>query len=175
MPLTSLNFDVSLGWTTATAVTGFDNRTESDQLTFAAESTLANSSLAFWNQNNAQQVTINAAGTADIDCYAFTNLSGGSVTSTTAALGLVVMPSGGHVTITPGATNPLYWFFNGTSTATTAGIVAYNGGCLLNCKPGSDTGTTVVDATHRNLRLTNGGSASITVTVAVILASPSTN
>lgn len=171
MPLTALNFDAAVGWTQTGVNANFSPPTETNAQAFAAEASLPSSgSVSFWNQANAQALTLNPGGTGTVDCYVFTNLAGGAVTAT-AAMGIAVFPVGGDVTVAPGASNPLYWFFNGASTATTAGITAPNNGFLAYCKPGSDTGTTAINATTRNLLFTNGsGSNTTTVTICLIEA-----
>src|SRR5690349_18775306 len=113
MPLSQLNLDVTLGWQMFTAITGFQPRTQNDSGSFAAEATITDS-LARWNQVQAQYYTINPGATQEVDLYAFTNLTSGSVTAT-AALGIALFVTGGDVTISPGGTNPLNWFFNGGS------------------------------------------------------------
>lgn len=170
MPLTALQFDVQTAWSqTGNSTTAFTPPEQADQENFAAESTFANG-LSFWNQLNAQSVTLLPNTSQDIDCYAFTNLCNGAVTAT-AALGVALYPVGGNVTITPGGSNPLNWFFNGSSTATTAGLIAYNNGVFVNSLPGSDTGTVAISPTSRTLRLTNGnGSATVTTAVCVVEA-----
>ena len=167
MPLNNLNFDASLQWETQTSITGFNPRIQDGSEVFSAESTLPSGSVSFWNQLNAVQLTLNPNTSSTLDCYSFTNLSAGAVTAT-AALGLLILPTGGDVTVTPGASNPLNWFFHGASTGTTAGVVVPRSGFLGISLPGSDTGSMSVNATTRNLLFINGhGSNTATVTVCV--------
>jgi len=59
---------------------------------------------------------------------------------------------GNEITISPGASNPLQWFFGGT----TQSIVVPAGGLFVYSGDGATTGT-VVDATHKTIKITATG------------------
>lgn len=101
----------------------------------------------------------------EFDLYSFTNAIGEAVTAGH-ALSLLVLPTGGASTcmLAPGSTNGLAWMLGGTSPTYTVPI----NGQLFYCEDPAGPGQ-VIDSTHRNLRITNGGAGTLTVTVVAVL------
>lgn len=96
-----------------------------------------------------------ASGTQTIDWTAITRyLYDTAVYSK--ALGILVMPTGSDVKVEPGASNPLTWFFGGT----TPSITIPDGGMFLFALKNSSAGQTV-DATHCTHKFTNTGATAL--------------
>lgn len=102
----------------------------------------------------------------EFDISSFTNLVGETVT-TGHVLSLMITPTGTGATcvLSPGASNGLTWFFGGTSPTLTIPI----GGVEVHSDSPTGPGT-VVDSTHKTLRITNGGSANLTASVVIVLS-----
>jgi hypothetical protein len=107
-------------------------------------------------------MTLAGSGSQTIDLTSLTN----TVYETFSlghALTILVLPTGNSVTLTPGGTNGLAWFFGGTSPS----ITIPAGGCLLFSEPVAGPGH-VVDGTHKTLTFTNASGAAATVQVLVV-------
>ncbi len=111
-----------------------------------------------FNSVFAAEYSIAAAGTQTVDFFAaFTDLLGNSV-SLTKAIALLVLATGSGVIVEPKpATNPLVWFYSGTSPQIT---IHAGGGFLF-----FDGATRTIDATHRNILFTETGGATLTLDV----------
>jgi hypothetical protein len=109
--------------------------------------------------------TILAAGTQAVDFYSFTNLVGETVTATK-IYGVLVKVTGADsaIKVEPHGTNPLTWFFAGTSPSITIPGSATGGVFLF-----SEGGTEALSTTVRQWLLTNTGSESATVDVAALV------
>lgn len=103
----------------------------------------------------------------EFDLHSFTNLVGESVTAGH-ALGIILYFSGPSsiLTLTPGSSNGLTWFFSGTTPA--INLPGGKGGVFAACTDPAGTGQ-VIDSTDKTLRITNTGTSTLSVTVAVLL------
>jgi len=124
------------------------------------------------NQLQSNEYTLTTSATQTIDLYAtFTDLAGNAGLQATKVYGflITVVGTNGGLTIEPGASNALTWFFGGTApTVTIPYGLAAAPGCLMFFQPTAQ----VLDATHRNLKFTNtSGSASITFKITFLLGS----
>lgn len=137
---------------------GFGNTTEGpDQISFS----LSGVNIVTFNQLAALKYTIAASGSQNIDLTSLNNLVCESF-SLGHALTIMILPTGGSITLTPGASNGLDWFMGSTSAIT---ITA--GGCLAYSEPTAGPGT-VVSGPHKVLTLTNNGGTTTTVTLAIL-------
>lgn len=142
MALTLSNINAEIGWTQTKANTGYSTvRQGPDKLV----GTLA-PAVATYNELLAVQGTLAASASATIDLYSITNLLGEAKTLTK-AVGIMVKATTTNMKIEPGASNPVTWFFGGTSPS----ISIKAGGFFLL----GDGGTAVLSATDRNLKITN--------------------
>lgn len=146
MPLSSVSYVASCGWSQVNGTnTGFNPASESDSMSF----TLGGVSIATWNQLFADYVTLAPSASVDLDLTSVSNL----VCETFAfahVLAIMVQPSGADITLGPGASNGLQWFFGSTSDT----IQIDNGGVMMWSNGVSATGD-VVNGTHKILTLTN--------------------
>jgi hypothetical protein len=109
--------------------------------------------------------TILAAGTQAVDFYSFTDLAGNAVTATKIyGVLIVVTGAGSSVKVEPHGTNPLTWFFAGTTPSITIPGSATPGGMFLF----SEGGTEVLSATVRQWLLTCAGATATVDVVAVV-------
>lgn len=121
----------------------------------------------------AEFVAVPAGATVDFDFFDFVNLiyeeSGLSRIWTLLILpevdenGTVGGTADASIEIKPGATNPLTWFFRGTDPRISLPV---NGVFLYSL--GADADGQSVDATHRNIRITNTGDDNLIVTVGAL-------
>lgn len=147
MPLISANFVTSTNWSFSnTTPTPFAAASESDSLA----NTLSSLNFTIWNQAYVASLSIAAAGTSTIDLTSLTNLVAETFTFAHVK-SLYVLPSGSNVTIGPGASNPLQWFFDDT----TATITIKDGGMFMFSDSGAAVTGTVVSGTHKTLTMTN--------------------
>lgn len=161
--LTQLTLSASMQWTLSKANTGFastkqgsDNSTYSNTLT----------SFGTWTELYAQEFSIaSGGGFNEFDLSSFTNLVGVAVTAGH-ILAIEIIPTGTNAQclFAPGTTNGLTWFFGGTTPTLTLKI---NGTFFWSDDP-AGTGT-VIDSTHKTLRLTNNGSGTLTAVVTAIV------
>ena len=164
MPLTQVNLSASVSWALARAVTGFADVTHGpDAKSFSLNALDPD----VWNEVFGAQYTIAAAGTQAVDLRTFTDFAGTSVTADKALAVIVLVEGAGadRLNVLPHGTDGLQWFFGGT----TEGVDIPGGGMLMFSEGADSTGTTV-DATHRQLLLTNNGAADLVVTVVAILS-----
>jgi hypothetical protein len=112
------------------------------------------------------EYTILAAGTQTVDLSSFTTLLFQAVTTANKVLGFIVKATGdtGVLKIEPGASNPLTWFFGGTTPSISLECGA-SGCCLMLMDGVAET----VDGTHKTILLTNTGAATITVSLEIIV------
>lgn len=159
MPATVAAIAAALSWSLEKTNTGFAVASQKGQLSYSVSPAVAT-----YNQVFAARYTIAAAATQAVDFYSFTNLAGEVVTATKIyAVMVKVTGASSAVKVEPHGTNPLTWFFAGTSPSFTL--------------PGSTTGavflfsegaTEVLSATVRQWLLTNTGGASATVDVVAL-------
>ncbi len=148
MALSDLQLTLALSATLTKSITGFaDDVQGPNELTF----TLAGIDLTTFSKLLAADYSIAAAAHVDYDLFSFTDLQNLS-TSMTTVLAVIVAPTAGDIVLSPGGSNPLTWFFSGTTPA----VKCYENGVFLLCEAVAAVGQTV-DATHRNLTLTNNG------------------
>lgn len=103
--------------------------------------------------------TLAASAATTIDLYSFTDQLGQSI-AMVRVYALVVKTATDTLKIEPGSSNPLNWFFGGTTPSVT--IPA--GGGMTFYQPTAAT----VSSTVRNIKLTNTGSATLTYDIAII-------
>jgi hypothetical protein len=101
----------------------------------------------------------------EFDLSTFTSLAAEAATSGH-ILGIVIGNSGvvgsSQCTLATGSSNGLVWFLGGAITMRINGFFVFTG------PPTGDVGQ-VIDSTHKTLRITNGGTAATTVSVAAIV------
>lgn len=141
------------------ANTGFANTTVSNT---SIPFSLTGLNVSTFNQAFAAQYAITSSGSQTIDLTSLTNLVSESF-SFGHALTIIVTTTGGQITLSPGASNPLTWFFGGTSPTIT--ITA--GGMFCYSEPVTGPGT-VVSSSHKTLTLTNNGGTTSTVTIGIL-------
>jgi hypothetical protein len=163
MPLQNVNLTVNLPWTqSATIAGGFQPVTQGpDSQNFS----LFNINVATYNQLYTASYTLAASATQTIDLTSLTNLVGESI-DYTQALSILVLPVGSQCTLKPGATNPLTWFFGGS----TQSIIIPDSGMFAFSCPATGSGATV-SGTAKTLELINSGATSLVVDITIIGAS----
>lgn len=157
MPLTLANISAGLAWTLTKTVTGFNAITDSDSSTFSLTPNVST-----FTEPLTAQYTLAASGTQVVDLRSFTDKLGTAVTATK-ALALLILVTGAaadKLNVKPDASDGLVWPFENVGY----GVNIPGGGCLLFSEGASSAGFTI-DGTHKELLLTNTGSASLTVTV----------
>ena len=160
MALSSLTLNAQFSWVFTRLPAGFKNAQQGPQSkAFNWTPTVPGAV----NQAYIGTVTLAAAATTTIDLQSFTNLIFEAPTLDKVNCLFVVVKAttagqtGGRLTIEPGAVNPLVWFWG-------AGQLSLNSaGCLAH----KDDTPTTVDATHRTLKLTNQGTQSIDIFIAI--------
>lgn len=162
--LSQLTLNATIGWLLSKAVTGFSNTVQyQDSLAFNNSSL----TLTTWTEVSVQTYTIASAGTQVVDLRSFTDPIGNSVTGTK-AMALVIAVTGAvgdRLNVAPNASNGLVWPFHDASSS----VDIPGGGFLLFSEGASSTGTTI-DGTHKQLLLTNNGSASLTVNLVALVS-----
>ena len=155
MSVTSSGITGSLGWSLSRSNTGFGGVSQGDSVSAAV-----NLDASIYNSVFAAEYTLAASGTQSIDLKNFVDLAFETHTTTDKVIGIMVSVTGAPITIAPGASNGLVWFWTGTSP-----IVTIKAGGFLVF---SDGAATTVDATHKTLTLTNL-SASVVATVRIAI------
>ena len=155
MSVTSSGITGSFGWSLSRSNTGFGGVSQGDSVSAAV-----NLDASLYNSVFAAEYTLAASGTQSIDLKNFVDLAFETHTTTDKVIGIMVSVTGAPITIAPGASNGLVWFWTGTSP-----IVTIKAGGFLVF---SDGAATTVDATHKTLTLTNL-SASVVATVRIAI------
>lgn len=162
MPLTSAVLRAVANWDIYKTNTGFKKTRVRDSL---AGSYTAD--VATYNQALVAQYSIAASGTQTIDLNSFTNLATESVTATKfkgILLKATATVTGGQLQIEPGASDPFPLGFSGTTPALTLDVGTGGADFLIR------NGTTMtVSGTVKNIKLSNPGSQTITVSVFALL------
>lgn len=154
MPLTAADIVASLGWAFSLAQSPFQPRKQGPDQTLTYTPNAVD--LTIWDNILASTFTLNPGTSQTIDLGAsFTNLNG-EISTPTKVLGLYLAPIGGDVTIAPGPTDGLEWFFNNAAGDSTAGLKAFSNGVALLFGDGADTTGTTIGAANRYLVLING-------------------
>src|SRR5579885_880511 len=159
MPLTNVSLVAQVSWALSRTNPPFGNSTEGPDTEFFS---LNGISTTTFNQLAANQYTITSSSTTNIDLTSLTNLLYESF-SFGHVLSIMVLPTGDQVTLAPGASNGLVWFFGSSSQS----ITIPAGGCFVFSLPPSASGQ-VVNSTHKILSLTASGAGSSTVTVVIL-------
>lgn len=161
MPLESVSTACSIVWEMFKTVSGFENLTQGPN----NKSFKQNPDTATWNQLYAAVHSLaSGGGTTTINFRSFTNAVGESVTTTNGILELYISVSGAgsSVDVEPGASDGLTWFMGGPITLVDGSAFKF-----------AQTTSQTVDATHKNITLTNnGGSGTASVTVVAIVKTP---
>ena len=159
MPLTAASFNTVLAWTQSKTNPAAGNTNQGpDSQSF----NLGGLTVATFNQLYVATFTLAASASQTIDVTSLTNLIGESF-SFGHTLTLLILPTGSQCTVQPGGTNPLQWFFGGT----TQSITVTAGGMLAYSEPVAGPGA-VVSSSHKTLELTNSGVTSLTVTLVLL-------
>lgn len=115
---------------------------------------------ATYNEVYAVQGTLAASATTTLNLNSFTNLIGQSVNATK-GIGFIIRATDANLKIEPGATNPLGWWWGGT----TPSITIKAGGFFLI----GDGSVATISGAACNLKITNlSGSVTATYTVAFL-------
>lgn len=159
MSLTASAISLSGSWTQTKTNGAFGISTQGpDSLSYQAAPSIVTYSELFLNS-----YTIAAAGTQVLDFRSFTNTLGTSVTATkiiAILLKATATVTGAKMKIEPDATDGLTWFFGGTGPYIEL-EVGTDGACLAISEGVAQT----VDATHKELLVTNSGTQSLTLYV----------
>lgn len=161
---TQVSINASLSWALSKSITGFQSATQGQDSVSFTNSALA---VATWTEIFAAQYVIATTGTQVVDLRSFTDFLANSVTGTK-AMALIIAVTGAatdKLNVKPNASNGLVWPFHDASSS----IDIPGGGCNLFSEGASSTGTTI-DGTHKQLLLTNNGSADLTVTIAALVS-----
>lgn len=141
MPLSGSSYLAGMGWRHTRQNDGFLNSIQGpDSLASSSDDTGADAVFA-------QTKVLAASAKQTYDLKSLTNLLSQSV-SFGSVKAMMVISNSGTVTLTPGASNPASLFMGGTG----AGINIPEGGFVVSAS------TSSVDATHKNVDLTAGGS-----------------
>lgn len=160
MATTTAAVSAGLTWALEKTNTGFSTTTQKGTVAYAVSPNVAT-----YNQVFVARYTIAAAGTQAVDFYSFTNLVGEAVTATKIyAVQIKVTGATAAIVVEPHGTNPLTWFFAGTTPSITLPGSTTGSTFLF-----SEGGTEVLSATVRQWLLTNSGAASATVDVVAIV------
>lgn len=155
MSLTAVEIAASIVWKMEKTNTGFKPTTHGPE----TKSFALQPAVATYNQIYVAQHTLGAAASVTIDLQSFTALDSTSVTLTK-ALAVFLTVTGSGVKIEPGASNPLTWFFSGTTPAVT--IPA--GGLFVFAQPTTQT----VSAGAKTLKLTEVGGGTAVVQIEIL-------
>lgn len=157
MPLTEGYILATSSWTQTKTTTGREDVTQGPD----SVSKTVTFDVASVNRVYVYPISLAASGTATIDLQAVTTLLAESdVWTKVQGLELTVDSGGGNIKLEPGASNPLTWFFSGTTPA----ITVKAGGFLAI----GDGSTFTVSATVKTLKLTNL-SGSLTATGSLVI------
>lgn len=164
MPLSQLSLTATVAWQKNVPVPGFADVVQGND---SVSADLSGVALATWDQMFAAQYTVAPAGAQVVDLRSFTDVTGAAVTGTRALLVMVTVAGAAAdaLNVRPAASAPLQWFFGDTAE----GVNVPGGGALL-FSAGAGAPGAVVDGTHRNLVLTNTGSADLVVKILVVLS-----
>lgn len=157
----SLSIAASMQWAQSKANTGFDDSKQGPQtLSFSATP-----STTTFSEVYLEQFTLAASVSATKDFYSFTNCFGAAITATK-IIGWLIKATGatGQLKIEPGASNPLAWFLSGTTPAMT--LSCGTDGCAIMVMDGA---AATLSSTVRNVKFSNPGAATITVTISAIV------
>ena len=159
--LTQLTLSAAMQWQLARSNAGFADTKQGSNLSYSQTLT----GFATWTQLFAQQMTIANGSFNEFSLSTFTNALGTAVTAGH-ILAICIVPTGAGAlcSVTPGVTNGLVWYWTGTSPALAVPI----NGVEYHTEDPAGTGT-VLDATHNTLRITNAGTAPLTVSVAAVV------
>jgi len=142
MSLSKASVQSQISWTQQSSTSGFVKTQQGPDKVLKSTPV----SIASLNEIYVYKGTLAISGTLTIDLRAVTNLLNESVVFT-GVHKLFLSTSAANITMTPGASNGLVWFYTGTAPVLT---VKAGGGITLD-----DGGLTVVDATHKTLTITN--------------------
>jgi hypothetical protein len=159
MPLSQASLTCQAFWALTRTNTGYRATTQGPE---SQGFTLVGLDVADFDQVLAATYTVATTATQDIDLTALTNLVYQSF-GFAHVLSIMVLPTGDEITLEPGPSNGLVWFFG----SATDSIVIAEDGCFMYSLPASSAGQ-VVDGTHKVLRLTGSGASTATVKVFII-------
>ncbi len=157
----SLTVAASVGWTQSASNSPFaETKQGPDSLAFSATP-----SATTYGEVLLHRTTIAAAANETVDFRSFTNKLNQSVTATK-VVGWLIKATGatGQLKIEPGASDPLSWFLSGTTPALT--LSCGTDGCCIMVMDGA---AATIDATTRNVKFSNPGAATITLTIAALV------
>lgn len=157
----SLRVGASIAWELEKTVSGFQSAKQGpDSLSFAVTP-----SAATYNEVLLATGAIAAAANVVIDFRTFNDAFGAAKTGT-GVLGFLLKATGntGILKIEPGATDPLTWFFGGTTPSISLNCGA--SGCAILLADGSSA---TVSATAKNIKLSNTGLVTITYFISALV------
>ncbi len=158
MPLKSFEALASIAWQLEHPIANFQPRRQGRDSEFATP----DYDLGVFNNLYADVIPVMPGSPVTVDLYSFTNLLGDPI-QFDRAVALFVAVAGDKATLAPGASNPFQMFFG----SLTSSIEVLAGASHLFLGPDDSTGY-LIDATHRNLKLTATGSGLAAVTLAVL-------
>lgn len=165
MGLSQIGLSAGITWSLTRAITGFTDAVQGPESASFASNAL---SVSTWNNLFAAQYTIAPAGTQVVDLRTFTDLDANSISTADKAMAIIILVTGAVadlLNVKTDPTNGLQWFFEDT----TKGINIPGGGFIMFSEGASSTGTTI-DATHKELLLTNNGAANLVVKVVALVS-----
>ena len=167
MPLASAPTMINnVSWSLSSANT-LGNVTQQGASNFTGTPT----NITTWNQLLAVTYAMAAAGTQTVNLNSFTNLVNEAVTALH-VLWLFININPGEVTLQPGASNPIAWFFTGGGTAAQNALTighTSTGGQFLVSELAAGPGYTI-SSTVKNIDLKNNGSGANSVTVVALVS-----
>ena len=149
MSLSKASVQAQISWTQQSSTSGFVKTQQGPDKVLKSTPV----AIAALNEIYVYKGTLAVSGTLTIDLRAVTNLLNESVVFT-GVQKLFLSTSATNITMTPGASNGLVWFYTGTSPVLT---IKSGGAVTLD-----DGAVTVVDATHKTLTITNLSSTATT-------------
>lgn len=159
---TSGNQTADLTWSADAGATGYKIYRSTTSGSYGASSlltTIGSGATVSYNDTGGalsagSPPSVNTTGAiTTIDLTSLTNLVYESF-SLAHVLLLMLVPTGSDVHMTPGASNPLQWFFDGSSQ----GLTVHKNGVFLYCEDPGNTGVAVT-GTAKTLAFQNAGSA----------------
>jgi hypothetical protein len=157
MALDFASISITSNWQQSKANTGYANTVQGpDGLSLNISYTVGSSAA---NSIYVVQGTLAASASTTVDLFSFTDQLGQSV-SMVRVYAIIAKTADSSLKVEPGATNPLTWFFGGTTPSLT--IPSGGGFCFA-----QNTAATV-SASARNIKLTNTGAVTLTYNLAII-------
>ncbi len=154
MSITAGGLQGSFGWAQSQSNTGFGDTTQGSDSIASSISP----DLSVYNNVLVVEYTLAASAVQPIDLRNYVDLFNVTHTTTSKVIGMMVTNAGASIKLEPGTSNPLTWFWSGTTPV----LTIKSGGFLCF----GDGDFTVVDSTHSTIKVTNlSGSVSTVVRI----------